>query len=350
MATVTIFAAIWGYKFLKGQNFLSADKHFHAYYDYADQLNVSAAVFVKGLEVGTVTNIQFVPGAEQEIKVEFTVDKDIQVHKNTIAYIFSTGILGGKAIKLSIPGPCTGEDCAESGDELDGKNMNLITSMLGEKDLEKSIDQVSKGLTTLIDSLDHALAESETREGIGSMIRDLQNTLHNISEVTATLNKTLADPGSNFNQTLDNLADISKNIKESNKEINEVFKNFASISSDLKEANVGQTVQKANSAIDQTTGTMATLETRLEEAKKSIEGLNSVISRLENGEGTLGKLLMNEDVYNNIQRSSKNLDLLLQDIRLNPNRYIKVSVFGGKTEEYKQPEEDPAFDQTGNQE
>ncbi len=350
MATVTIFAAIWGYKFLKGQNFLSADQHFHAYYDYADQLNVSAAVFVKGLEVGTVTNIQFVPGEEQEIKVEFTVDKKIMVHENSIAYIFSTGLLGGKALKLVIPGPCTGEECAESGDELQGKNMNLITSMLGEKDLEKSIDQVSKGLTTLIDSLDHALAESETREGIGRMISDLQNTLHNISEVTATLNTTLADPGSNFNQTLDNLAAISENIKDSNKEINQVIKNFATISTDLKEANIGQTVQKANSAIDQTTGTMTTLESRLEEAQKSIEGLNSIINRLENGEGSLGKLLQKEDVYENLQRSSKNLELLLQDIRLNPNRYIKVSVFGGKTEEYKQPEQDPAFNQTEDQE
>jgi phospholipid/cholesterol/gamma-HCH transport system substrate-binding protein len=85
------------------------------------------------------------------------------------------------------------------------------------------------------------------------------------------------------------------------------------------------------------------LESRLDDAKQSIDGLNKIVQDLERGEGTLGKLLQSEDVYNNLQKSSKNLELLLQDIRLNPNRYIKVSVFGKKSDDYQVPEDDPAY-------
>jgi phospholipid/cholesterol/gamma-HCH transport system substrate-binding protein len=343
LATITIFGAIWGYKFLKGQNFLSTDQHFHAYYNYADQLDVSAPVYVKGLEVGTVTQIKFVPGKAKEIRVEFQVDNKIKVPDSSIAYIISTGLLGGKAIELDIPGPCTGEECAESGDALIGRNRNIITSMLGEEDLEKSIDQLSTGLMKIIDSLDKALSQSEMREGIGSMVNDVQNTLANVSELTASLNETVGNANSNFNRSMDNIASITNNLKQNNARISNIVKNVEAVSTDLKEAEVGNTFQKANDAIDQTKGTLSSLESRLDDAKQSIDGLNKIVQDLERGEGTLGKLLQSEDVYNNLQKSSKNLELLLQDIRLNPNRYIKVSVFGKKSDDYQVPEDDPAY-------
>jgi phospholipid/cholesterol/gamma-HCH transport system substrate-binding protein len=343
MAVVAIFAAVWGYKFLKGQNFLSNDAHFHAFYDYADQLNESAPVFLKGLEVGTVTKVQFNAAAEKPIRVDFEVKNEIDVHPNTIAYIVSTGVLGGKAVQLSIPGPCLEDECLNSGAELEGRNKSLISSMIGEEDLETSINQLTSAFKTLIDSLDMALSQPEAESGIGRMAYDLQETLKNVENMTRSMDQMFSSPTSPVNKSLKNIESITRNLDQNNAKINQILNDLSTITEKVAELELETTLAKVNSTLDQSEGTIRELNDRLIQAKSALGSVESMLGQIESGDGTLGKLINSEELYSEMNKAVMNLNFLLQDIRLNPDRYIKVSVFGKKANDYTYPEEDPAF-------
>lgn len=343
MAVVAIFAAVWGYKFLKGQNFLSNDAQFYAFYDYADQLNESAPVFLKGLEVGTVTDVKFNASAEKPIRVDFEVRKEIDVHPNSVAYIVSTGVLGGKAVQLSIPGPCLQDECLSSGDEIEGKNKSLISSMIGEEDLETSINQLTSAFKTLIDSLDNALSQPEAESGIGRMAYDLQETLKNVENMTQSMDQMFSSPTSPVNKSLKNIESITRNLDQNNSKINQILDNLATVTEKVNQLELETTLAKVNSTLDQSEITFQELNGRLSQAKNALGSVESLLGKIESGDGTMGKLINSEDLYKEMNKAVMNLNFLLQDIRLNPDRYIKVSVFGKKSKDYNYPEEDPAF-------
>jgi phospholipid/cholesterol/gamma-HCH transport system substrate-binding protein len=335
LAAISIFGAIWGYKFLKGQNFLSNDKQYHAYYEYADQLAVSSPVFIKGYEVGTVTKISFDPVAPKAIRVDFAISNDIKVPKTAKAVIVSTGILGGKAIELVIKTRCT-DDCAPSESELQGETRSVLSAVIGDEDLDNTINKLSAGVGKIVDSLDAAIRNSDSKEGVAQSLQDVQLMIRNLEESTSSLNNLLSSPGSSFNRTLNNVSSITYNLKENNQHLSNIMANVDTITSDLAKAKLDETIQNANN-------TLTTLDRRLSEAEQTIASLNATLARLEDGEGTMGKLLKSEELYDNLNRTVQNLDFLLQDVRLNPDRYIKVSVFGKKSEQYSKPEDDPAF-------
>ncbi len=342
MAVIAIFAAIWGYKFLKGQNFLSTDNQFYAYYDYADQLNVSAPVFVKGLEIGTVTQIQFEPEGQKPIRVDFEVRNDIKVHPQTVAYIISTGVLGGKAITLSIPGPCLPDECLTSGAQLDGGNKSLFSSLLGEDDIKSSIDELTNSFQMLLDSLDAAFKRPNGESGLRQVGNDLQSTVSNFENVSQSLNEMLNDRGA-LRQTLNNVESLTRNLNQNNKKINTIIDNLSSLSGKMDELELDIIMQKINSTLDASEKGLNSFNDRLAQAESSLQSIDEMIMNVKAGKGTLGKVLKDDKLYKDLDRAVLNLELLLQDIRLNPDRYIKVSVFGKKPSDYNYPENDPAF-------
>lgn len=342
MAVIAIFAAIWGYKFLKGQNFLSSDNQFYAYYDYADQLNVSAPVFVKGLEVGTITQIQFVPEGQKPIRVDFEVRNEIKVHPQTVAYIISTGVLGGKAISLSIPGPCEPGECISSGEELQGGNRSLFSSLIGEEDIESSINELSQSFGTLLDSLDAAFKRPTSESGLSRVGHDLQSTVKNFENVSESLDQMLNEQGS-LRKGLKNVESLTRNLNQNNDKINTIIDNIASLSEKMDKLELELTLEKVNSTLDASEEGLNSFNDRLAQAESSLQSIDDIMNDVKAGKGTLGKVLRDDKLYNDIDRAVLNLELLLQDIRLNPDRYIKVSVFGKKSSEYNYPEEDPAF-------
>jgi phospholipid/cholesterol/gamma-HCH transport system substrate-binding protein len=121
--------------------------------------------------------------------------------------------------------------------------------------------------------------------------------------------------------------------------ITATLSNLEAVTGDLKEANFAdrtvQTMESANAALTSMEGTLV-------ETRDAVNSLKSILSGIEDGEGTLGKLANDPELYTNLNSMSRNLDLLLQDFRLNPKRYINVSVFGKKQKEYQLPEDDPA--------
>lgn len=336
VALVTILTSIWGYKFLKGDNFFTSDNEYYVQYTRVDQLSNSAPVLVNGFQVGSVMDIYIDDDPNNTIIVHFTVKGSIKVPKTAKANIVSTSIMGGKAIELDLNGRCTGEECAESGSFLEGDIKGLLESMLDAEDIDKYMESASEGVQQFVDTLDKTLKESEAREGIGKSMKDLQATINNLKTSTSEINTLVSNLNSSLPTLINNLNSIAHNINQQDETINKTLNNLQQVTSDLKEAQIGQLVTNANDVIQNSSTTIASLE-------KTSNNLNNLISDINSGKGSLGKLINTEDFYNNLQRSTRNLDLLLQDIRLNPKRYINVSVFGGKDKEYHIPEEDPAY-------
>lgn len=336
VALVTILASIWGYKFLKGENVFSTDNIYKVQYPRVDQLSSSAPVLVNGFQVGTVTDIYIQQDTKNSIIVQFTVRGDINVPKTTKANIISTSIMGGKAIELNLNGVCSGDDCAESGSFLQGKMKGLIESMIDVEDINAYLESASSGVKQFIDTLDKTLQESETREGIGKTMKDLQITVENLKTTTTEINGLIANLNNSLPSLVRNLNGIADNLNEQGGTINRSLENIRSITEDLKNAELDKVVKNADNMIKSSASTIAALEKTSENLKELIEEVNS-------GSGSLGMLIKDKGLYKNLKQSTRNLDLLLQDIRLNPKRYIHISVFGKKDKEYTVPENDPAL-------
>ena len=147
---------------------------------------------------------------------------------------------------------------------------------------------------------------------------------------------------SDFNKIADNLVLISETLSTSQNKINTILDNFEVMSEDFKKISISNTLEKTDLTMDQANTTLKGLENTMIDANQTISELTGILKKIDNSEGTIGALVNDKELYNNLETTSKNLSLLLQDFRLNPKRYVNVSVFGKKAKNYVVPEEDPA--------
>ena len=174
-------------------------------------------------------------------------------------------------------------------------------------------------------------------------VEEFQATIKNLSGISNKINLMLAKSYSSFDQTLANVESLSETLKNSNSKIESIINNLDAVSNDLKNAEIDKTVKAAEGAISEVTASLTTIQGTVKSAERAIDNINKLISKVENGDGSLTALLNDQGLYDNLESTSKNLDLLLQDLRLNPKRYINVSVFGKKQVEFTLPEDDPAI-------
>ncbi len=336
IALITLLVSIWGYKFLKGENILSSDKDYYVEYPHIDQLSKSAPVLINGFQVGVVLDIKLNGNANNAIIVHFSVSEDVNIPQGSTADIISTSIIGGKAIRLHLNGVCNGDDCVPSGSFLEGKTVGVLQSTFSPDDLNKYMNELGQGVDNLIDTLDKSLKESEMGGGIGKSIVELEETISNLKAATAEINMLVHSLNRSIPSIMNNINGIAGNLNQEEKSIDATLHNIQQITEDLKNANLQQVVSHADEVIVRSSSTIAALEETTNNLKALIQGINS-------GQGSLGQLINDKELYNNLNRSARNLELLLQDIRLNPRRYLNVSVFGGKGDNYTVPENDPAY-------
>lgn len=342
LAIIALAVVIFGLKFLKGQNVFSSKQTFYVDYTDVDKLNVGTPVLIHGFQVGTVVDIFLKPGNPQLVEVELEINKDIKVPKSTIVEITNVGMMGAKAINMVYEISAL-NDLAQSGDFLKGKTKGTLASMLGDPaELNMYMKQIQNGAGGIIDTLSVYFKNMDHSQGIGLTLDNLQKTISNLQLITHQLNLLLAGSNANLQATFSNLNGITDNINKKNKEIGDILSNINAFSSQLKNSSVDQAIQNGNA-------TFLTLNERMKELKSTIDGANTtindlsgVLSKVNKGNGTLGKLVNDDDLYLNLERVSKQLDLLMQDLRLNPKRYVHVSIFGKKQKEYNLPENDPA--------
>jgi phospholipid/cholesterol/gamma-HCH transport system substrate-binding protein len=342
-AIMAILLGIWGFKFLKGINILTTSRVFYVRYDNVDQLLVSSPVMVNGLQIGTVKKLELDKTDDKTIIATLNIDGAADIHKDAIAVIRSASIMGGKAIDLVSPAPCQGADCAQSGDYLKGSTKNFLQSVVGNpEELDAYTQKLLTGVTAIYDSI----ADPNDPQGLGRSLVALEQSLLNMEIMTRKINKFLDAGTSGITATANNTAAITQALRDSNKDITAALANINTLTEQLKNAGLDKTAQKANGAIDSMSLSISSLRHTLTTTQMALTRIDTLAAGLVAGKGLAGKALTDEELYDNLARTTRHVQLLLQDLRLNPKRYttVKLKIFGkNKTPNFTNPIEDPAY-------
>lgn len=340
-AFIVLIVSIWGYTFLKGKNPLKKSFTFETIYGDVMSLSKSSKVFINGYAVGSVLDVELNEDNLDEMIVSFNVEGDYKIPKDAIVEQVNDGIMGGKVLSISFDRQCTGPDCAQKGDRLQGRTLGLLGSMVGTNEVK----EYASAFGTELNSLVANLGTEEGEGAINQSVLELQKTMENLTRLTETTNRIMNQSAKNLTITMQNMASITGNLAESNAQITAMLQNFNLVSTQLKDANVGNTITATTNTLDEAKKAIAQLQGTITNADTAMKNLNSLMTKASTGDGTLSMLLNDKDLYNNLESTSKNLSFLLQDFRLNPSRYVKVSVFGGKNKDpYVKPENDPAYE------
>lgn len=343
LATVAILILVYGFKFIKGKDVFNRNNTFKVEYKNINGLTISTPVYINGFQVGIVKDMYLKPEDMATIQVELEIKKNIKIPKWTVAEIVDVGLMGNKAINLVFKGICQQNDCAQSGDFLTGNTKGMLASMIGNPDeLQIYMRQLKVGVSGILDTINYYFKNADKSTGLGLAVNNLQNTLQNLERITNQLNILLTASNKQLQGTFANLNGITGNINAKNKEIAGLLDNLYDVSLQLKQAEIDKAIGSAKSTFNTANERMVELEKTISEANIAMTKISGIVTKIDNGKGTLGRLINDENLYNNIQRLSKQADLLLQDLRLNPKRYVNVSVFGKKQKTYELPADDPA--------
>ncbi len=332
LAIVTLAVVVIGYQFLKGNDVFSNSNTFYIKYENVDQLGIGDQVEINGFRVGKVTDIQLNKENVRSLVVAITLNSDLPIPKNAKALVKSDGLLGGRFISLDFDKACSGADCAVDGDYLVAAEESVIAGLIGDPAaLAPYFDLIRSNTGPLIDSL---TSRTDTN-GIGRTLHNMEVTSQNLASLTAKLDRLLARTSNNLTETTSNVASITKNLDDNNAKITSILNNVDSTTAGLAEVDIEEMLTTVNT-------TLTDLQATIKTSNGAMENLAGVTKSINEGDGTLGKLINEDEIYTRLDRTATNLDLLLQDFRLNPKRYVNVSVFGKKDKDYKVPEDDPA--------
>jgi phospholipid/cholesterol/gamma-HCH transport system substrate-binding protein len=293
IASILLF--IWGYSFLKGQNLFNSHKKLYVEYDNVEGLATSAPVTVSGKTIGKVNSIELNKNGKLVVEIQINED-DFPISKTSVAQIYEPGFIAGKQIAI-IPN-YRDQNMVVSGDKLIPEIKLGLTASVGEKlePLQARLDRVLYDADLLLTNVNRVLNPA-TQENLNKAIANLNITMINLAKVSKNIDNILVENKIKLGNTITNL--------------DKTTQNFASISSDLEKAKLGETVKSLDATLN---------------------NVNKIIASLESGKGTMGKL-----IKDNLTKSSKELELLLQDLRLHPTRYVNVSLFGKKDKPYVEP-------------
>ncbi|MEM1321521.1 MAG: MlaD family protein [Bacteroidota bacterium] len=323
MAVIIIGLFIAGYKFLEGKNVLTSSQLFYVEYQDVEMLTSSAPVLINGFQVGVVSNLYLKPEDMQTIVAVLNIDRGVAVPKTAIAEITSTGLMGGKAIRLSFDRPCEGAACAQSGDYLQGGTVGMVEQMLGS-DLGVYMDQLSTGVGKSFDVLNRKINDEDPNNKIGRSLRDLQSSIATLKATSENLNALIANSSGKLTGLLGNLESLTGSFNESEEQIKTIFANTADLTGKLKEIDMSATLDTATLTMSEARQALEELSATLETATKTLDQVNGLTTGISNGEGTLGLLFKDETLYHKLNETSLKLDSLLTDIKAKPYRYIPL--------------------------
>lgn len=297
-----ILLFIWGYSFLKGTDILSNHKTIYVLYDDVEGLMSSSPVTINGLIIGKVKNIQFSDDSGK-LLVELQINSDFKISKSSLARIYEPGLIGGKQIQI-VPN-LDDKTFIEDGGYLKGGVKPGLTELVSEKlaPLQEKIEKAMESADLVLLNV-NSLLDEKAKNDLKKSFSELSETLSALNQASNGANELISSNKGKLNNVVTNFEKVSSN--------------FEKISDSLAQANLKQTVQNL---------------------EKTLASVDKIMANLEAGNGTMGKLLKDDKMYENFTKSSKELELLLQDLRLNPTRYVNVSLFGKKNKPYVAPKE-----------
>jgi phospholipid/cholesterol/gamma-HCH transport system substrate-binding protein len=294
-----------GFNFLKGSDFFSPNNSYYVVYDNIGGLTESNTVMLNGFAVGRVKKIELLQNQGNKLRVTLDINKDVVLTDSTAAVLASSSVLGGKAISLKV-GP--GNRVLQDEDTLIASTEKSISEMVNEK-----ITPITENVDTALVNLNVLIKKFQ------AMSSNIDATLVNLRATSSTLNSTLAQNQRAIQGIASNLNTLSASMNDPQTGVRPLLGKFNSFADTLSQMQLAQTVERTN---------------------RSIDNLNQMLTQINQGQGSLGKLTKNDSLYNNLNQFAANLDALVVDLKANPKRYVSISVFGRK--EKKPKEEKPA--------
>ncbi len=290
---VAIFAIavfIWGFNFLKGQNiFDRGSNSYFVMFDNVEGLSESSDVTINGLKVGSVLGISYDPKINKSLKVQFTITEDMDLYQDSEVLMYAPSLLGSKSLKIV---PVYSGELAEQDFVFTGREeQDLISSLTSQFDsIESNLNSALQSVNTTFENINGILDEE---------------TQNNLKESIANLNTSMANLNSITNEN-GQLQSVLSNAEAMTTELTEFGENLNTVDLELIS-------QKLNTSLDE---------------------VNNLLLQIESGEGTLGQLLYDDELYKNLTAASQELEELLRNVKENPKRFVHFSLFGKKEKPY----------------
>ncbi|WP_340077549.1 MlaD family protein [Leptobacterium sp. I13] len=295
-----ILLFVLGFSYLKSNSVFQSYRTYYVIYNHVGGLAPGTPVMINGFNVGKIKDIRFLD-EKGRLLVTFNIEDEFEFSKNSKAELFDTGIIGGKSIQV-IP-VFDDSRIAQSGDTLISSVKPGLTELVTQKltPLQEQLGNMLTNADSLLGNINQIM-DAETKQNIRGSIGELNRTIANFRKASEAIGGIVTDNEEKLRNTLDNVENVSANLSK--------------VSDSLSEANLGATIKK--------------LET-------TITSFNKILNEIEKGEGSLGKLVNDKKLYDNLSGASQELGLLLEDMRLNPKRYVHFSLFGKKPKPYEPP-------------
>lgn len=300
LVTASLAALIWGLNYLKGKDIFTGRNRYYAVYQNVDGLVTSNPVFMNGFRIGIVNRIDFMPDQSGRLVVTLLIDNDVFVSRNSVAKIFSSDLIGTKALRIDLG---DAREALQDEDTIRAELEFSFAQQMGKqvgplKDKSEKLIVTIDSLASMLYQLFDPSTKNNLREGIGH----LNHTLAEVDQM-------MADDRSKLNVMLGNLSSIMTNLHNNNDQINRILSNMHAISDTLAAVNFNETIHRADQTLIQ---------------------MEQVLEKINKGQGTLGQMVNNDTLYQHLDQSARDLDLLLKDLKANPKRYVHFSVFGKK--------------------
>ena len=303
-----IGAFIWGVNFLKGTNLFSHKYYLYAVYPKIDNLTSANPLLMNGFKIGQINDISlFRQDGQNKVLVKFLLTEDLNIPKKSIAKAISSDLLGNKAVEIIFSNET---ELVKSGDTL------IAASEEGFKEsLDKRIAPIQAKAENLISSMDSVMTvvslilNTKTRDNLDKSFESVRKAIITLEQTAYKLDDLVGSEKVKISSVLSNLNQITSNINKNGQRIDNIIGNISNMTDSLAKAQLKDAIANAD---------------------KSMQQLNILLAKINEGQGTIGKLAKNDSLYNNLNKSSEDLDKLLKDLRLNPERYIHFSVFGRK--------------------
>ncbi len=309
VVTAAIGLFIWGFNFLKGSNLFSHKYELYAVYPQIDGLIEANPLLINGFKVGQINKISLTQDANGKyaVLVKFLLTEDVKIPKHSIAKSISADLLGSKAVEIIYSNEI---EFVQSGDTLIAQSEEGIKTTV-----TKQLAPLQKKAEGLISSMDSVMIvvsgilNTKTRDNVDKSFESIKKAIQSLEQTAYKLDDLMATEKAKISQIMTKLNNLATVLDNNKDDINKIIKNFASLSDSLANSQLKSAVNNAN---------------------QSLAELKDIMHDINNGKGTVGKLIKNDSLYTNLNKASADLDKLLIDLKARPGRYIHINVFGSK--------------------
>lgn len=300
---VAMIGVAWaGIRFLKGFDIFSRNVEYYAAYDQINGVQNASPIMMKGVKIGSVTRLSFDPARSDKVVLQFTIKRQYRIPSDSEAKIFSNGLMGAKAIEITYG---TADTYLQKGDTLRSSRDRDLMDMAGSE-LDFFKQKVSQLTTDLSRTLENLNGLMETNAD------NIAGTFGNLNSVTGDMAEILSAEKNSLKSALDNLSKFSDMLGENAGRVDSIIGDVDRFTSQLTEEQFARKLSQA------------------------VEHLDGLVARIAQGEGTVGKLISDPELYDSLEKASDNLAALLADVKQYPSRYVHLSLFGRNPEKMKE--------------